>query len=221
MIIGLDVGGTHADVVLLGDQGLIKEIKVPTDPSRLFETVLTGLEKVTEGVDPAQIHRVVLSTTLTTNAIVQEKLPPVGMVVSCGPGIQPEVYRTNEHYFTVSGSIDHRGREIQPIHPEEVESIGKQLKAEGIRYAGVVGKFCTRNPEHEVAMGKALQPYVEKIFLATGSQDASIFPGVLQQHISMRPYIRCTGHFIPPLNVPSKPGDFNCLFVFSKPTAEI
>jgi N-methylhydantoinase A/oxoprolinase/acetone carboxylase beta subunit len=30
MIIGLDVGGTHADVVLLGNEGVINEIKVPT-----------------------------------------------------------------------------------------------------------------------------------------------------------------------------------------------
>jgi DNA ligase (NAD+) len=36
MIIGLDVGGTHTDVVLIGSSGLIKEIKVPTDPSDLF-----------------------------------------------------------------------------------------------------------------------------------------------------------------------------------------
>ena len=28
MIIGLDVGGTHTDVVLMGDDGLLKEIKV-------------------------------------------------------------------------------------------------------------------------------------------------------------------------------------------------
>ncbi|MBW2338141.1 MAG: hypothetical protein JRF47_15545, partial [Deltaproteobacteria bacterium] len=39
MIIGLDVGGTHTDVVLLDNQGLQKEVKVPTDPSDLFSSV--------------------------------------------------------------------------------------------------------------------------------------------------------------------------------------
>ncbi len=48
------------------------------------------LEKVTEGIDPEKINRVVLSTTLTTNAIVQGNIPPVGMIVSGGPGIVPE-----------------------------------------------------------------------------------------------------------------------------------
>ena len=60
MIIGLDVGGTHTDVVLLGQEGLVRQIKVPTNPTDLFATVLTGLEKITEGIDPARISRAVL-----------------------------------------------------------------------------------------------------------------------------------------------------------------
>ena len=60
MIIGLDVGGTHTDVVLLGQEGLVRQIKVPTNPADLFATVLTGLEKITEGIDPARISRAVL-----------------------------------------------------------------------------------------------------------------------------------------------------------------
>ncbi len=78
MIIGLDVGGTHTDVVLLDRDGLIKEIKVTTDQSDLFNSVLTGLIKITEGIEPEKIHRIVLSTTLTTNAIVQKKFSEVG-----------------------------------------------------------------------------------------------------------------------------------------------
>ena len=58
MIIGLDVGGTHTDVVLLGQEGLIRQVKVTTNPSDLFATVLTGLEKITEGVDPAHVVQI-------------------------------------------------------------------------------------------------------------------------------------------------------------------
>jgi N-methylhydantoinase A/oxoprolinase/acetone carboxylase beta subunit len=103
MIIGLDVGGTHTDVVLIGKDGLEKQIKVSTDTSALFETVLAGLEKITENVPIEQISHAVLSTTLTTNAIVQEKLNPAGMIVCGGPGIDPEVFRTGPHYHVVPG----------------------------------------------------------------------------------------------------------------------
>jgi len=165
MIIGLDVGGTHTDVVLLGNNGLEKEIKVLTDPSNLYKSVLAGLDEITADIDPQHIHRIVLSTTLTTNAIVQKKTSAVGMVVSSGPGIDPEAYRTNDHYRTASGSINHRGREIEPVNLDEINDLGRQLQETGIRYVGVVGKFSIRNPAHELAIKNVLNDRFEKIFM--------------------------------------------------------
>jgi N-methylhydantoinase A/oxoprolinase/acetone carboxylase beta subunit len=165
MIIGLDVGGTHTDVVLIDRAGLQKEIKVTTDPSDLFQSVLSGLDAVTADIDIADIDRIVLSTTLTTNAIVQNRIPPVGMIVSSGPGIDPEFYRTNSHYFTVSGSIDHRGREIEPIDEDEVRGIADQLQKEGIGHIGIAGKFSIRNPSHELRINEIVQPSFERTFM--------------------------------------------------------
>ena len=165
MIIGLDVGGTHTDVVLVDRDGLQKEIKVITDPSDLFQSVLSGLDAVTADIDPSDIKRIVLSTTLTTNAIVQNQISPVGMIVSSGPGIDPEFYRTNSHYFTVAGSIDHRGREIEPINEDEIREIADQLQKEGIDHIGIVGKFSIRNPSHELRISEILQNSFEKTFM--------------------------------------------------------
>ncbi|MBS3758169.1 MAG: hydantoinase/oxoprolinase family protein [Desulfobacterales bacterium] len=165
MIIGLDVGGTHTDVVLVGENGLEKQIKVPTDTSALFHTVLTGLEKITENVPADEISHTVLSTTLTTNAIVQGKLSPAGMIVTSGPGIDPEAFRTSEHYFIVPGGIDHSGREIEKIDPEKVKAAAARLEKAGIRDIGVVGKFSARNPAHERQIAEAIGPRFEKVFL--------------------------------------------------------
>jgi N-methylhydantoinase A/oxoprolinase/acetone carboxylase beta subunit len=165
MIIGLDVGGTHTDVVLLDLDGLKKEIKVTTDPSDLFQSVLSGLNAIMEDIAPSDIERIVLSTTLTTNAIAQNKIPPVGMIVSSGPGIDPENYRTNPYYFAVSGSIDHRGREIQPIKRAEIGAIADQLKKDGIQHIGIVGKFSIRNPSHELKINEILAKSFGKTFM--------------------------------------------------------
>ncbi len=165
MIIGLDVGGTHTDIVLVGENGLERKIKVPTNTSALFETVLTGIEKITHNIPPEKISHAVLSTTLTTNAIVQNKLSPAGMIVSAGPGIDPSYFRTDDHYYTVSGSIDHSGREIAPINNAEIEEIGRRLESQKIRHIGVVGKFSPRNPGHELQIEKILAPHFDKIFL--------------------------------------------------------
>jgi N-methylhydantoinase A len=190
MIIGLDVGGTHTDVVLLDEKGLQKEVKVTTDAADLFNSVLSGLTAITADIDPTAIERIVLSTTLTTNAIVQHKMPPVGMIVSSGPGIDPEFYRTNSHYFAVAGSIDHRGREVEPIDAAEIQQIVADLQKEDIRYVGVVGKFSVRNPCHELEISRILNDSFEKVFMghrvsgnlnfgrriATAFLNASVYP---------------------------------------------
>lgn len=165
MIVGLDVGGTHADVVLLGNEGVLNEVKVPTDPADLFQTVLSALDQITANIDPHRIERMVMSTTLTTNAIIQRKLPAVGMIVSGGPGIDPALYRTNEHYACVAGSIDHRGREVEPIDLAEIEALRDRFMGAGIRHVGVVTKFSTRNPAQELAIARLLEDAFDKVFL--------------------------------------------------------
>src|SRR5690554_6920076 len=132
MIIGLGVGGTHTDVVLIGEDCILRETKVPTDHSNLFDCVWKGLEEVTQDVPPESIRRAVLSTTLTTNAIAEGKMVETGMIVSAGPGIDPGSFRTGSHYYCVSGSIDHRGREIQPVNAQEIENVASRLLAEDV-----------------------------------------------------------------------------------------
>jgi N-methylhydantoinase A/oxoprolinase/acetone carboxylase beta subunit len=126
---------------------------------------LSGLDAITQDTDPSDIDRIVLSTTLTTNAIVQKKILPVGMIVSSGPGIDPEHYRTNAHYFAVAGSIDHRGREVAPINPDEIIEIADRLKRDGIQHIGIVGKFSIRNPSHEIRINEILEKFFEKTFM--------------------------------------------------------
>jgi N-methylhydantoinase A/oxoprolinase/acetone carboxylase beta subunit len=165
MIIGLDVGGTHTDVVLVGDDGLVNAKKVPTDPDDLFHTVLSGLEEMTRNVELSRIQRIVLSTTLTTNAIAQRKIPPVGMIVSSGPGIDPEYFRTHAHYHAVSGAIDHRGREVAPIDEKEIRRLAEKLKGEHLDHVGVVGKFSVRNPRHEILISRILEAGFDRVFM--------------------------------------------------------
>ncbi len=190
MIIGLDVGGTHTDVVLFTDGVLSGYAKVATDPGNLFDTVLSGLEKITEGIDVNRLERIVLSTTLTTNAIVEDKCEPVGMIVSSGPGINPDFYSTGEFYFPVSGSIDHRGREVGAMDKKQVDDVYNTLKKNGIQYVGVVGKYSVRNSCHEIQIYDYIKDSFEKTFMghrisgnlnfprriATTHLNASVYP---------------------------------------------
>ncbi|MBA2879843.1 N-methylhydantoinase A/oxoprolinase/acetone carboxylase beta subunit [Desulfosalsimonas propionicica] len=176
MIIGLDVGGTHTDVVLVGENGLERRIKVPTDTSALFDAVFSGLEHITRDIDISQISHAVLSTTLTTNAIVQDKLPAVGIIVTCGPGIDPEYFRTCEHYYRVAGAMDHSGREIVKLDEKAVEDAAARMRDAGIEYVGVVGKFSIRNPAHEIRIREIISPMFQKVFLGHNVSGNFSFP---------------------------------------------
>ncbi len=243
MIIGLDVGGTHTDVVLIGDQRIERETKVITNHDDLFKTVLTGLEKVTQGIDHKTIHRVVLSTTLTTNTIVQKKLAPVGMIVAAGPGIDPAYYRTNDHYYCVKGSIDHRGRETEPINPLEIEKIRDRFKKHGIQHVGVVSKFSVRNPQHELEISKILGDGFDKIFMghrisgklnfprriATAFINAAVYPVHKDFFESVRRSLNEKG-FTMPIHILKADGgtmtfdssvDYPCQTILSGPAASV
>ncbi|MBF0118531.1 MAG: hydantoinase/oxoprolinase family protein [Desulfobacterales bacterium] len=190
MIIGLDIGGTHTDVVLLGQDGIIKNVKVKTDQEDLFSSVLNALDKITESVSYSDIKRIVFSTTLTTNAIAQNKVSPIGMIVLGGPGLDPNYFKTNRHYFVISGSIDHRGREIESIDNDKILKTKTALELEKIKHIGVVSKFSVRNPSHEIKIRDKLKDSFDKIFLghevsgnlnfprriATTYLNASIYP---------------------------------------------
>lgn len=165
MIIGLDVGGTHTDAVLIGRDCIAHSAKVPTNHANLLECVWTAIEEVTRDAPPDSIRRVVLSTTLTTNAIVEGKIAETGMIVSAGPGISPEMFSTGPHYFCVSGSINHRGREIQPIDTAEIEAIASRLRVAGVNHVGVVSKFSIRNPKHEIQIREILGDSFENVVL--------------------------------------------------------
>lgn len=242
MIIGLDVGGTYTDVVLLGDEGIVRAIKVLTDTKALFKTVLYGLDSITEGIAPESIRRIVLSTTLTTNAIAQAKISEVGMIVSSGPGIDPEFYRTNPHYVAVCGSIDHRGREIEPVNTCEIEALARSFAAEGIRHVGVVGKFSTRNPQHEMLIHERIQPYFEKVFMghqisgnlnfprriATTYLNAAVYPIHKQFFEAVQQSLEKKGHL--PIHIMKADGgtmnfaasmDFPAQTILSGPAASI
>jgi N-methylhydantoinase A len=149
MILGLDVGGTQTDAVLLDDRGVLAETKTPTGKD-LVGTLRTALEKVTYAVEPGKIRRMAFSTTMATNAIVQDRLDEAGMIVSAGPGMNPEWFSVGPSFHVVGGCLDHQGFEAMPVDRSAVEGAAEAIRGKGIRAVGIVGKFSVRNPAHEL-----------------------------------------------------------------------
>lgn len=149
MLLGLDVGGTHTDVVIIDKTGIVATDKVKTNHNDLLETVNRGIENAVKNVNRDDIERVNLSTTLSTNAIVEGKTENVAVLVSAGPGVDPANYRLGEYYYSITGSIDHRGTEILPLNTKETDSALKAAKKAGCKVYAAITKFSTRNPAQE------------------------------------------------------------------------
>ena len=165
MIVGLDVGGTHTDVVVLQGKEILGKVKLRTSHENLLDTVCLGIFEATKGLNHESIRRVVVSTTLATNAIVQGKIEPVGILVASGPGMNPGAFAIGDHYYPVAGSIDHLGREITPINDQEIIEIGEKLRSANVRNLALVSKFSVRNPSLEFKMRDLLAEDFEAVTL--------------------------------------------------------
>jgi N-methylhydantoinase A/oxoprolinase/acetone carboxylase beta subunit len=148
MILGLDVGGTRTDSVLVERGRIVTECKVPTG-GNLLETLGISLARTLEGIDPEAIERMVFSTTMATNAIVQDRMDPAGVIVSAGPGIDPALHEVGPCYHVVPGCIDHQGFEVRKLDRSMVEGAASDIRRRGIDSLAAVGKFSVRNPVHE------------------------------------------------------------------------
>ena len=91
MILGLDVGGTQTDAVLIEGAEIVAKSKTPTREN-LLETLREALDQTLSRVEAKSIERAAFSTTLATNAIVQDRLEKTGMIISAGPGIDPALF---------------------------------------------------------------------------------------------------------------------------------
>ncbi|MCX7678601.1 MAG: hydantoinase/oxoprolinase family protein [Spirochaetes bacterium] len=153
MWLGLDVGGTHTDAVVVDENGIVATAKVVTDHANLIQSVQKAFEQIFRSYPSDEVKkklkRINLSTTLSTNAIVEGKTENVGVIVSSGPGIHPSHFKIEQHYFPISGSIDHRGKEISKLNAEELRKAIDACKKDGIKVFSAVTKFSTRNPSHE------------------------------------------------------------------------
>ncbi|KKM10880.1 hypothetical protein SY88_11330 [Clostridiales bacterium PH28_bin88] len=165
MIIGLDVGGTHVDAVLLKDNRVLRQAKAPTGTGDLLRPIHTALDSLLAGIAPRVVKQVNLSTTVCTNAIVEGKVAAVGMLLESGPGVDPSHLACSEATYFLSGAVDHRGRETAPVDHREVEQAARELQKKGIRHVGVVGKFSARNPDHELEIGRYLTNRFTKVTL--------------------------------------------------------
>jgi N-methylhydantoinase A/oxoprolinase/acetone carboxylase beta subunit len=154
--IGIDVGGTYTDAVLLEKDRVLATAKVSTRED-LLSSVLEALDTIMKGIPAESVSRVALSTTMITNLIAEKKYDRVGLLIMPGPGLSHDSYRYPTDIHIVTGAIDYRGREITPINLSQVDKAIDDLAAGGYRKVAIAGKFSCRNNSHEATVERQVK----------------------------------------------------------------
>ena len=164
MYLGIDIGGTNTDAVLVSQGRVLAAAKSPTCAEHLAQSTATALQALFAAAGDAacgsKVVRVGLGSTLAVNAMVQNTYETPGLAVSAGPGLDPTWAKPDAdrgNYFSVvPGGLDHQGLELNPLDQAHMRKLLGEWQAMGIRCAAVVGKFSPRNKSHEQSMAAIL-----------------------------------------------------------------
>jgi N-methylhydantoinase A len=191
--LGIDIGGTFTDLVLLdpasGALLIGKESTTPDDPAR---GALTGVRTLLDrhGVDPARIGRVVHATTLFTNALIERKGARTGLLTTAGFRDVLEIGRERKYELydidirmpaplvprpwrrDVLERLAPDGTVEIPLDRDQLLREADALVAAGVESVAIVFLHAYANPAHERAAAAAIAARHPGLSLSLSSEVA-------------------------------------------------
>ncbi|MBI5877895.1 MAG: hydantoinase/oxoprolinase family protein [Chloroflexi bacterium] len=191
--LGIDIGGTFTDAMLINEEtGEIRIGKVsstPRDPSLGFLEASARILREA-AVSPGDVRYVVHGTTVATNAIIEGKLASTGFITTEGfrdlleiqRQIRPSLYDLQfekprplvPRYlcFGVPERLDWQGNALKPLDTTAARQVALQLKAEGVEAVAVCLLHAYINPAHERQIGAILAEVFPEAIVSLSSDVA-------------------------------------------------
>ncbi len=169
MRIGIDVGGTHTDAVVLENQDVVASTKVLTS-ANVRDGVVNALDEILEqsGVDHAAIEAVMIGTTQFTNAVIERReLAPTAIIriaLPSGELVPPMIDWPDDiaealgrHTYMIHGGRTYDGFPIAPLSEGEIDTVIEDLIAKEITRIAISGVFSPSDPEQERLVAARVQ----------------------------------------------------------------
>jgi N-methylhydantoinase A/oxoprolinase/acetone carboxylase beta subunit len=170
--IGVDVGGTNTDAVIVDGHDVLAAVKVPTTPD-----ITSGIGLALSGVmtrttvGPEAIDAVMIGTTHFTNAVVERRnLSPTAVIRLGAPAtteVPPLIGWPSELVdqigrltFILPGGYEYDGREIAPVDEGALRLASAQILRAGIKAAAVTAVFSPLKPDQEEWAARILEEEV-------------------------------------------------------------
>ena len=167
--IGIDVGGTNTDAVLLADDRVVHAVKTPTTED-VTGGVLTALRSLVAGIggDPGPVEAVMIGTTHFTNAVVQRrdlmKVAAIRVGLPASASLEPFIDWPEDLAALVRGGVhmiagghEYDGRPIVPFDRTAMREAAKRIRDQGLRSVGIAAVFSPLTAECELAAADVLQ----------------------------------------------------------------
>jgi N-methylhydantoinase A/oxoprolinase/acetone carboxylase beta subunit len=161
MRIGIDVGGTNTDAVLMDGNSVLAEVKTATtgDVTSGIVAAITGLAAA-RSFSPGQVRAVMIGTTHFTNAIVEaRRLAPTAAIRLALPATKalppmvdwPErlIEALGGHIYMCHGGHEFDGRTIAPLDEGELRRVASDLAAKEIGTVAISSVFSPVNADYE------------------------------------------------------------------------
>jgi len=161
--IGIYVGGTNTDAVLIEDDRVIAGVKSPTSED-VTSGVLRSLQDLIASLDdgPAHIDAAMIGTTHFTNAVVQRRdLKPVAAVrigLPASASLPPFVdwpddlaEVVNGGVYMIEGGHEYDGRPLVEFDAEAMRSAAREIAVSGVTSVGIASIFSPLTAECEEA----------------------------------------------------------------------
>ncbi|HEX7299822.1 MAG TPA: hydantoinase/oxoprolinase family protein [Solirubrobacteraceae bacterium] len=193
--VGVDVGGTFTDAVMVDDEGRLHIAKVRTTSDDLADGFLDGVGRLAQrsGQALSALRYLAHGTTLATNAIVQGRVNRAALVTNAGfrdllqigtqqratlydlwtP--QPPAIVPRERCCEVRGRIGPDGVEIEPLNEDDVVTAAAHLREQDVEAIAIVLLFSFVNPEHERRVAEILARELPDVPLSLSSEVAPEF----------------------------------------------
>lgn len=196
--IGVDIGGTFTDLVLIEDSGAHHVLKVPSDPAAPVNGVVEAIGRAAEGLAVtveellSRCELFIHGSTVATNTLLEHAGAKVGLVCTEGfrdsleirRGIRanawahrdayPEVLVPRHLRRPVRGRIDRDGAVVEPLQLADVHDAVERFRAEGVEAVAVClfNSFVDAGQEQQVA--DALAEALDDVFVTASCQVAPI-----------------------------------------------
>jgi N-methylhydantoinase A/oxoprolinase/acetone carboxylase beta subunit len=165
MKIGIDVGGTHTDAVLLDGDHVVSSIKALTS-SDVTSGIMDALDHLISdaAVEESAIESVMLGTTQFTNAVVERRelaeVAAIRIGLPSGNGLPPKIgwpediaRVLGDHSYMVSGGTLYDGRPVADLIQTEIDQVIADIRLKAVDSVAISAAFSPMNssPEDEVA----------------------------------------------------------------------